>query len=89
VCRIYLDENHGFDQRKAPNSKSAFSTQVKAYIYFNFEFEYRKHCTMKGVRIDSQEMPKVLKEMTCVSERNPKTTRTHLLLFSQSLNICR
>ena len=48
VCRIYLNENHGFDQRKAPNSKSAFSTQVKAYIHFNFEFEYRKHRSIKG-----------------------------------------
>jgi hypothetical protein len=33
---------------KGPNSKSAFSTQVKAYIRFNFEFEYRKHSTIKG-----------------------------------------
>jgi hypothetical protein len=64
VCRIYLIENHGFDQRKTPNSKSVFSNQVKAYIYFNFEFEYRKHRTTKGMRIDRQEMLKVLKEMT-------------------------
>jgi hypothetical protein len=45
---IYLNENYGVDQRKALNSKSAFSTQVKAYIHFNFESEYRKHRTIKG-----------------------------------------
>jgi hypothetical protein len=60
MCRIYFIENHGFDQKKAPNSNSAFSTQVKAYFNFDFEFEYRKHRTIKGMRIDSQEMLKVL-----------------------------
>jgi hypothetical protein len=33
-------------------------------LYFIFEFEYRKHRTMKGVRIDNQEMTEVLKETT-------------------------
>jgi hypothetical protein len=36
------------DQRKAPNFKSLFSTLIKAQFYFIFEFEYRKHRTIKG-----------------------------------------
>jgi hypothetical protein len=48
-----------FHRRKAPNSKTWFSTRIKAYFDFIFEFEYRKHLTIKGMRIDSQEMLKV------------------------------
>jgi hypothetical protein len=48
------------DQRKAPNFKSLFSTRIKALFHFTFEFEYRKHRTIKGMQIDSQEMLKVL-----------------------------
>jgi hypothetical protein len=37
-----------FDQRKAPNSKSLFSALIKTSFIFDFEFEYRKHRTIKG-----------------------------------------
>jgi hypothetical protein len=55
-----VNETHMVNQRKAPNFTSLFSTQIKAYFYFDFEFEYRKHRTIKGMQIDSQEMLKVL-----------------------------
>jgi hypothetical protein len=48
VCRIYFIENHGFDQKKAPDFISSFSNQDIAYFIFDFEFEYLKHRTIKG-----------------------------------------
>jgi hypothetical protein len=36
------------DQRKAPNFKTMLSTRIKAQFTFSFEFEYRKHRTIKG-----------------------------------------
>jgi hypothetical protein len=43
-----MNETHMVDQRKAPNFKSLLSTQIKALFHFTFEFEYRKHRTIKG-----------------------------------------
>jgi hypothetical protein len=36
MYRIYFIENHGFDQKKAPNSNSVFSTQGQSLNLFWF-----------------------------------------------------
>jgi hypothetical protein len=40
------------------------------------------------MRIDSQEMLKVLQEMTQLSEKILELTHAHLLMLSQHLSLC-
>jgi hypothetical protein len=55
-----VNENYGFDQGRPPTPSRCFQLESSLNFIFDFEFEYRKHHTIKGVRIDSQEMLIVL-----------------------------
>jgi hypothetical protein len=48
-----VNKNHGFDQRKAPNSSRCFHLESRLNSIFDFKFEYRKQRNIKGMRIKS------------------------------------